>query len=114
MNNKYDSYTFRMWMNVTPQQISTKLFESLYFKQFIEKIDRIKGFVTHCNEKVQLKDISKEFRLKNNKICNDFIVYLRIFLMSHYKGPDAAHIMATIPVSYRYELFILKFGLNLL
>lgn len=68
----------------------------------------------HGKEKVLLKDISKEFRLKNNKICSDFIVYLRIFLMTHYKGVDAAHIMATIPVSAKYELFILKFGLSLL
>ena len=44
----------------------------------------------------------------------DFLSYVRIFLMIHYNGPDYQKIRSTIPVSYVFEIFALKFSLNLI
>ena len=63
---------------------------------------------------ISLDDITKEFKLKRNKFCLDLVAYVRIFLMVHYKGPELVHLRATIPVSIAFEIFVLKFALNII
>ena len=37
-------------------------------------------------------------------------MYLRLFLMKHYKGNDSYYALMTIPVSIKYEIFVIKFA----
>jgi len=44
----------------------------------------------------------------------DLIIYLRLYLMMHYKGPDFKRLIASLPVSPIYESFVLSFAAKLL
>ncbi|EGR30449.1 SET domain protein, partial [Ichthyophthirius multifiliis] len=112
--NRYDSYSLRLWINMRQEQLNNDLFEKIVFQEFLEKEDCKGGFVWKKQEKVNLDDITQNFRIKKNKINIDLIIYLRLYLMMHYKGPDLKRVMVSLPVSPVYECFVLSFAIRLL
>ena len=57
--------------------------------------------------KIDIQQITKEFRLKRHKLNNDLIMYLRLYLMVFYDGPDLKEALITVPTFLDYEIFIL-------
>ncbi|EWS71999.1 RuBisCO LSMT substrate-binding protein (macronuclear) [Tetrahymena thermophila SB210] len=114
LKNRYDSYSFRLWMNMQVEKLNDILFEKIVFQEYLASDTCSGGFVWKKKEKVDLKDLTQEFRIKKNEICIDLIIYLRLYLMMHYKGPDFKRIIASLPVSPIYESFVLSFAVKLL
>ncbi|KAL4510604.1 hypothetical protein ABPG72_004758 [Tetrahymena utriculariae] len=135
-NNLFDSFGFRMWIQPEPCPLEIpKIFNQIIFRKFISEDDWKNGFVMNDNIKISTKDLTKEFRLKRGHLCDgrqkfhiqtsnniylfnqlkkEFIIYLRIYLSSHYHGKDQQRILFTLPQSFGFEKFVFDFALKVL
>ncbi|KAL4463988.1 hypothetical protein ABPG74_005925 [Tetrahymena malaccensis] len=114
-NNLFDSFGFRMWIQpeVIPLEIP-KIFDQIVFRKFISDKDWENHYVMNNGHKISTKDLTKEFRLKRGHLCEEFIIYLRIYLSSHYDGKDQSKILFTVPQSFGFEKFVFDFALKVL
>ncbi|KAM3135265.1 hypothetical protein pb186bvf_012563 [Paramecium bursaria] len=113
--NKYSSYNFRLWLNTEIYKtipISSKLFDLIVIQDVIQYEDFENGFIFK-DFKIDIQQITKEFRLKRHKLNNDLIMYLRLYLMVFYDGPDLKEALITVPTFLDYEIFILQFSIKL-
>lgn len=56
-------------MNLETEQLNDELFEKIVFQEYLANDTCSSGFVWKKKEKVDLKDITQEFRVKRSIIC---------------------------------------------
>ncbi|EGR31971.1 SET domain protein [Ichthyophthirius multifiliis] len=115
-NNLFDSFGFRVFkfidINIL-QIIQLYIYEIIFLKPINEQ-NWQDGYVENNNNKIKVNQLTKEFRLKRNIICLEFVLYLRVYLISHFHELNQSEILVTIPVSIKYEIFIFNFALKIL
>jgi hypothetical protein len=75
---------FRLKINIDAKTFclaEEEMMKEIVILSFVYGKDMRQGFAQHNNKKISFSDITREFRLKNNKICSDLIIYLRIYLV---------------------------------
>lgn len=112
-NNKYNSLSFRIWVNFNWQEErrkdeERKLKEAKEGKK-IEEVDS-------DNEEAVAKDnkISKVVRLKKNRLSEEIFAYLRANLLNTYKGKNLEYLLVSAPVDSEFEMLVVGCTVNLL
>lgn len=95
-NNKYNSLSFRVWVNFNWKKDAEKLVDEE------SKIDEDDN------------RISKIIRLKKNRINEEIFAYLRANLLNTYKGKNVEHLLISTPVDYEFEMLVVACTINLL
>jgi hypothetical protein len=100
--NYYDYVPFRLKINVEYNTLclqDEELMKEILIQNFVYGKEMRQGNASHNSKKISFSELTREFRLKKNKICSDLIVYLRIYLIQFYQGNDIGSLKVTIPVS---------------
>ena len=102
-NNKYNSLSFRVWVNFNWQEEKKKEQEKL-----------AKGIVDNGEEEEEDNRISKIVRLKRNRLSEEIFAYLRANLLNTYKGKNLEYLLISAPVDAEFEMLVVACTLNLL
>ena len=101
-NNKYNSLSFRVVLDFSKGDKKEEEEEKK------EKEDN--------SENEEDNRISKEIRLKKNRLRDDFFAYVRMSLMQKCEKDNKMkeHILVSSPVDLEFEMFMLALAVNLL
>lgn len=100
--NKYDSFTFRVKLDSAEtcsslKELSGKMVSTWRQEMLKKDSDRSTPLT-----------LSEKFRLKQSRLCMEYIRFLRLFLLQHYPQYDQIHTWST-PASLDYEIFVMEF-----
>ncbi|CAD8145270.1 unnamed protein product [Paramecium octaurelia] len=114
--NKYSSFNFRLWLNTQiskeKMQSQQQIFDTITINKLISSKEWDTGIIKFNGYEIPVSSITKEFRIKKNKLNMDLIMYLRLYLMLYKVQEKDVYI--TIPVSVDYEVFVMQFCIQLL
>ncbi|CAK77931.1 unnamed protein product (macronuclear) [Paramecium tetraurelia] len=114
--NKYSSYNFRLWLNtdICKEKILSQkqIFDTITINKLINPEEWDTGKINFNGNDVPISSITKEFRIKKNKLNMDLLMYLRLYLMLYQV--QVKDVLITIPVSVDYEVFVMQFCIQLL
>ncbi|CAD8145583.1 unnamed protein product [Paramecium pentaurelia] len=116
IENIYSSFNFRLWMNteIFKDQYKSRdqILDTIIIKKLIPEIESIVNKISYNSNEIPVSQLSKEFRIKKNKLNIDIIIFLRQLLQLHYGNEQ--DLLSTIPVSINYEIFVMQFYYSLL
>lgn len=100
-NNKYNSLSFRVWVN---------------FDWNDKKEKESSSSDEEGKEGAAEKDnrISKIIRLKRGRFNEEIFAYLRANLLHKYKGKNLAYLLVSAPVDAEFEMLVVACTINLL
>jgi len=85
----------------------------ILFKNYITDREWETGVILSGKTPGSIDELTREFRVKSSKLCEDVLAYLRAHLLLNYKGNDIVKILVTIPTSLNYEEFVLDYATSL-
>ena len=106
-NNKYNSLSFRVWVNFNWQEEKKKDEERKTTKTEEDSDDS-------SNEQDKDNRISKVIRLKRNRFNEEIFAYLRANLLNTYKGKNLPYLLVSAPVDAEFEMLVIACTINLL
>ena len=111
-NNKYNSLSFRVWINFNWQEEKKK---EEARKAALEKGKKLKEDGTDSDESPDKDNqISKVIRLKRNRFNEELFAYLRANLLNTYKGKNLPYLLVSAPVDAEFEMLVVACTINLL
>ncbi|CAD8153535.1 unnamed protein product [Paramecium pentaurelia] len=114
--NKYSSFNFRLWLNteICKEKILSQkqIFDTITINKLISPEEWDSGKIKFNGNEIPISSITKEFRIKKNKLNMDLLMYLRLYLMLYQV--QIKDVLITIPVSVDYEVFVMQFCIQLL
>ncbi|CAD8159049.1 unnamed protein product [Paramecium pentaurelia] len=114
--NKYSSFNFRLWLNTEiskeKMQSQKQIFDTITINKLICSEEWDTGTIKYNGYEIPISSITKEFRIKKNKLNMDLLMYLRLYLMLYQV--QEKDVLITIPVSIDYEVFVMQFCIQLL
>lgn len=102
-NNKYNSLSFRVWVNFNWQEERAK-----------KEVQKQQSSKSDSDEEEKDNRISKIIRLKRDHLNEEIFAYLRANLLNTYKGKNLAYLLVSAPVDTEFELLVLACTINLL
>ncbi|CAK69794.1 unnamed protein product (macronuclear) [Paramecium tetraurelia] len=116
LENVYSSFNFRLWLNTViledKEKTLDQILNTIIIKKLIYEDESIVDKISYNGYEIPISSLSKEFRIKKNKLNIDIISVLRLFLQIKYgKEKD---LLSTIPMSIDYEIDVLQFYYSLL
>jgi len=114
-NNKYNSLSFRVWVNFNWQE-EKKKDEARKAAKAKGKESAGKSDSESDEEESPEKDnqISKVIRLKRNHFNEEIFAYLRANLLNTYKGKNLPYLLVSAPVDAEFEMLVVACTINLL
>ena len=110
-NNKYNSLSFRVWVNFNWQEERKKVEE-----QKAQGVPRKDSSSSSSDGEGDEKDnrISKVIRLKKTHFNEEIFAYLRANLLNTYKGKNLPYLLVSSPVDVEFEMLVVACTINLL
>ncbi|CAK69023.1 unnamed protein product (macronuclear) [Paramecium tetraurelia] len=114
--NIYSSFNFRLWLNTDifkdQEKSRDEILNTIIIQKLIPEGESILNTILYNGHEIPVASLSKEFRIKRNKLNIDTIIFLRLLLRVHYGNEK--DLLSTIPVSIDYEIFVMEFYYSLL
>ncbi|CAD8146494.1 unnamed protein product [Paramecium octaurelia] len=114
--NIYSSFNFRLWLNTDifkdEDKSRDEILSTIIIKKLIPEGESFVNTILYNGHEIPVASLSKEFRIKKNKLNIDTIVFLRLLLRVQY-GTEK-DLLSTIPVSIDYEILVMEFYYSLL
>ncbi|CAD8159884.1 unnamed protein product [Paramecium pentaurelia] len=115
-DNVYSSYNFRLWLNTEILEDQEKsidqILNTIIIKKLIHEEESIIDKIQYNGYEIPISSLSKEFRIKKDKLNMDIISFLRLLLQLKYGNEK--DLLSTIPVSIDYEILVMQFYNSLL
>lgn len=113
--NIYDSYSFRVWLNQTPAKFDENSISKLVLSGHAKAISSIKSQNLQTKQQLKMNDLTKEFRLKINRINAQLIIYLRLILAQSSSDTNSlVKSVYSLPVSLEHEKLVLSLGMDII
>lgn len=111
-NNKYNSLSFRVWINFNWQKEKEK--DQAKEKKQVEKKESSSSDEEESKDPEKANQISKVIRLKRNRFNEEIFAYLRANLLNTYKGKNLPYLLVSAPVDAEFEMLVIACTINLL
>ena len=111
-NNKYNSLSFRVWINFNWQKEREK--DQAKEKKQIDKKESSSSDDEESKDPEKANQISKVIRLKRNRFNEEIFAYLRANLLNTYKGKNLPYLLVSAPVDAEFEMLVIACTINLL
>lgn len=109
-NNKYNSLSFKVWINFDWQKEQLKDEAKAKAKEEGKSLPQ-----DDTNEDRDYDNrVSKVIRLKRNRINEEIFAYIRANLLNTYKGKNLEYLLVSSPVDIEFELLVVACTINLL
>ena len=108
-NNKYNSLSFRVWINFNWQKAHQKELDKA-----AKEGEAAKDLSSSDDEDEKDNRISKVIRLKKNRIGEEIFAYIRANLLNTYKGKNLEYLLVSAPVDAEFEMLVVACTINLL
>ena len=100
-NNKYNSFSFRVWLNFPDEK-----------KNEEETKKAVKN--KEEDDDPEEERPNQLMRLKNTRLCDELMAYLRANLVNKYQGKNSKKLIISAPLDIDFELFAIACTCNLL
>ena len=105
-NNKYNSLSFRVWINFNWQKEKQK--------EELKKLNGKEGEDSNSDSEEEKDNrISKIIRLKKGRFNEEVFAYLRANLINTYSGKNLPYLLVSSPVDAEFEMLVVACTINL-
>jgi hypothetical protein len=113
-NNKYNSLSFRVWVNFNWQEEKRKEEERKEAEAKGKQVSKKNSSDSEEESPEKDNQISKVIRLKRNRFNEEIFAYLRANLLNTYKGKNLPYLLVSAPVDAEFEMLVVACTINLL
>jgi hypothetical protein len=112
-NNKYNSLSFRVWINFNWQE-ERKRDEERKKAEAEGRLPPERKDSSEESDEEKDNRISKVIRLKRTHFNEEIFAYIRANLLNSYKGKNLPYLLVSAPVDAEFEMLVVACTINLL